>query len=311
MSKPRIAVTLGDPAGIGPEIVRRAVNSLKVQRVCSPVVFGDSQSFKKYFKNVKNCELVESYRTKKIIKAGVPSKEGGEAALAAVERAIAGCLSEKAGLKALATAPVSKESLKLAGSKWPAHTEMLACLTESGKVAMMMVCGKICAVMATRHLPVKKVPEKIKAKDIAETVMLACEFLRKRTGKRIIKTVVCGLNPHAGDNGIIGKEEKKEIIPACLMLRRAGICVQGPFAADCAWMKIKNGEYDLICGMYHDQIMIPLKCIDAKKIVNVTAGLPFVRTSPGHGTAFDIAGGGKASPDAMIEAVVYAAESRP
>jgi 4-hydroxythreonine-4-phosphate dehydrogenase len=304
MSKTRIAITLGDPAGIGPEIVFRAVNSLKVQRVCSPVVFGDSLSLSKYFKSVKNCELVESSRVKGKIKTGAACAAGGKAAYYAIEKAVGFCL-EKGANRPLVTAPVSKESLKLAGVNYPGHTELLADLTKSKKVAMIMVCGNIHGVMVTRHIPLSGVSSEIKPKNIVETVKLACDFFKK-SGDKNIKIALCGLNPHAGDNGILGNEEKKFIYPAYDILKKSGINISKPLPADSAWLKTKNGEYGLICGMYHDQIMIPLKCIGAKKIVNVTAGLPFVRTSPGHGTAFDIAGKGKAFAEAMIEAILYA-----
>lgn len=311
MPKPRVAVTLGDPAGIGPEIVCRAVNSLEVQRVCSPVIFGDKQSLRKYFKKAENCDLVESSAIKTKIKLGAPSIESGKAAYYAIEKAVEFCLNSMAPrgtLFPLVTAPVSKESLKLAGVNYPGHTELLAALTKSKKVAMMMVCGNIHSVMVTRHIPLAEVAANIKIKDIVETVNLAYNFFKKYGGKNI-RAALCGINPHAGDNGILGKEEKKYIFPAYKILKKAGINISKPLPADSAWLKTKNGEYDLICGMYHDQIMIPLKCIDAQKIVNVTAGLPFVRTSPGHGTAFDIAGKGRADASAMIEAILYAVKA--
>ncbi len=304
MSKPRIAITLGDPAGIGPEIVCRAVNSQKVKRVCSPVIFGDRQSLPRS-KSAKFAEFVVTSNTGKIA-FGKPSKKSGTAAYNAIKAATRFCLEGKAD--ALVTAPVSKESLKLAGVKYPGHTELLAALTKSKNFAMMMACGHIRCIMVTRHIPLSKVPLNIKAADIVKTVKLGAEFLKKY-GKKNIKTVLCGLNPHAGDNGILGNEEKKFIIPAYKILKAAKIDVSGPLPADSAWLKTKNGQFDLICGMYHDQIMIPLKCIDAKRIVNVTAGLPFVRTSPGHGTAFDIAGKGIADASSMTEAIVYAAST--
>lgn len=305
MSKPRVAITLGDPAGIGPEIVYRAVNSLKVQRVCSPVVFGDKTAINNL--QITNKALFTSVIASDVgkIPFGKPSKKSGKAAYLAIKKAVEFCL--KNGAKCpLVTAPVSKESLKLAGVSYPGHTELLAALTKSKKVAMMMVCGKIHSVMVTRHIPLAEVPSNIKTKDIVETVKLAYKFLNDH-GVKNVKTVLCGLNPHAGDNGILGDEEKKYIVPSYKILKKSGINISKPQPADSAWLKIKNGEYGLICGMYHDQIMIPLKCIDAKKIVNVTAGLPFVRTSPGHGTAFDIAGKNIADADAMIESILYAA----
>lgn len=313
MSKPRIAITLGDPAGIGPEIVLRAVNSLKVQRVCSPVVFGDKETINNL--QITNKTLFTSVITSDVgkITFGKPSKKSGKAAYSAIEKAVEFCLENGANrthkaLCPLVTAPVSKESLKLAGIKYPGHTELLAALTKSKKVAMMMACGRIHAVMVTRHIPLADVSSNLTRQNITDTVNLATGFLKKYV-KKNIEIALCGLNPHAGDNGILGTEEKKVIFPAYEVLKKSGLNISKPQPADSAWLKTKNGEYDLLCGMYHDQIMIPLKCIDAEKIVNVTAGLPFVRTSPGHGTAFDIAGKGKASAEAMIEAILYAAKT--
>ncbi|MDR1695994.1 MAG: 4-hydroxythreonine-4-phosphate dehydrogenase PdxA [Endomicrobium sp.] len=323
--KPRIAITLGDPAGIGSEIVLRAVNSLEVQRVCSPVIFGDEAAVKNYELRITNYDFVSTSNVGKIMLCK-PSKKSGIAAFNAIKAAVQFCLDGKAG--ALVTAPVSKESLKLAGVKYPGHTELLAALTKSRDVAMLMACGEILSVMVTRHIPLSQVSKKLKTADIVKTVRIAADFLsvittgkapkqsgavdsalRSLNSKLPLKVALCALNPHAGDNGILGNEEKKIIYPACGLLKKMKIDVSAPIPADSAWLKTKNGEFDLICGMYHDQIMIPLKCIDAKKIVNVTAGLPFVRTSPGHGTAFDIAGKGKADPSAMIEAILFAAKA--
>jgi 4-hydroxythreonine-4-phosphate dehydrogenase len=303
-----LAVTLGDPAGVGCEIVCRAISSSAVRGVCSPVIFGDKQSLKqnmfKCFKNRMPFEFIESSNIGDSVKIGVPSKEAGIIAASAVYKAVKYCVSGKA--LALVTAPVSKESLKMAGIKYPGHTELLASLTKSKKVVMMMACDKIHSVMVTRHIPVSKISENIKIKTIVETVILSLDFLRK-TVKKNIKVVLCGLNPHAGDNSILGSEEKKFILPAYKILKRLGIDITKPLPADSAWLKTKRDQYDLICAMYHDQVMIALKCINAAKIVNVTVGLPFVRTSPGHGAAFDIAGKNEADASAMIEAILYAA----
>ncbi|MDR1940803.1 MAG: 4-hydroxythreonine-4-phosphate dehydrogenase PdxA [Endomicrobium sp.] len=296
--KPRIAIALGDPAGIGAEITYGAVNSLRVKRVCSPVIFGDIR-FKPVFKNSR-VEFIETSNFGKI-PIGKPSLKAGLVAVNALKAAVKFCLDGKA--LALVTAPVSKESFKYAAMKYPGHSEFLAALTGSKKIAMMMSCGKINSVMVTRHIPLAEVSKSLTTKDIVNTVKLCVKFLNKK-GK--VKVAVCALNPHASDNLILGGEEKNIIAPACKILKKSGIDVSGPLPADSAWLKTKNGLYDLICCMYHDQVMIPLKCIDASKIVNVTAGLPFVRTSPGHGTAFDIAGKNKADCAPMTEAVLYA-----
>jgi len=322
MSKPRIAVTIGDIAGIGPEIVFKAANSLQVQRVCRPVIFTDGGAVPFLFNggmrtigegascreiSFKSFDVVISSNVGKI-NAGRPSKKSGVAAASAIEQAVKYCLSKKA--QALATAPVSKESFKLAGIKHPGHTEFLAALTKSKNPAMLMICGNICSVMVTRHIPLSEISKQLKTKDIISTVKSAAEFIFSKNGEKKVPIAICALNPHAGDNGILGFEEKRIISPAVKILRRQGYNVSSPLPADAAWLKTINGEFSLIVGMYHDQIMIPLKVVNAKKIVNATAGLPFVRTSPGHGAAFDIAGQNKASPSAMIESILYAAKNR-
>jgi len=300
MIKSNLAITLGDPGGIGLEIVHRAVNSSVVKRMCSPIVFGDA-AFASCFKNTKF--ISSSNIGSNSLKIGIPSKKAGIIASNAIYEATKYCINGKA--LGIVTAPVSKESLKMAGIKYIGHTELLATLTKSRKVAMMMICGNIQSVMITRHIPISEISKSIKTKDIVETVKLSVNFLRK-TYKKNIKVALCGLNPHAGDNSILGFEEKKFILPAYKILKKSDINITKPLPADSAWLKTKNGQYDLICSMYHDQVMIALKCIDAAKIVNVTLGLPFIRTSPGHGTAFDIAGKNIANANAMTEAIIYA-----
>ncbi|MDR0978224.1 MAG: 4-hydroxythreonine-4-phosphate dehydrogenase PdxA [Endomicrobium sp.] len=300
MPKPYIAVTMGDPAGISYEIVWKAANSPAVKKVCNPILFGDKEVIKKYCRGKMLFKFIESSNTGHPLKTGVPSKKAGRIALAAIEEAVNYCMEGKAN--ALVTAPVSKESFKLAGVKYPGHTELLAALTKSRNVAMLMACGDIHGVMVTRHIPISEIHKMLKSKNIIDTIKLSIDFI----GRKNIRTALCALNPHAGDNSILGCEEQKIIMPAYKTLFKQGINISKPLPADSVWMRAKNGDFDLVCTMYHDQLMIPLKCINAKKIVNVTAGLPFIRTSPGHGTAFDIAGKNKADITPMIESILYA-----
>lgn len=307
MLKPKVAITIGDPAGIGPEIVFRAVNSLKVQRVCSPVVVGDKNVISKYFdinKKSKKAEFVFSSNYSEKFVLGKPSKISGLIACDAIRQAVKMCMNGQA--KAMVTAPVSKESFKYAGLKYSGHTEFLAALTKTKNYCMMMICDNINSVMVTRHLPTSKVSSVLNKKDIVLTTALSAEFVKSFL-KRKPKILVCALNPHAGDNGILGNDEKKTIIPAINTLKKKGYNICGLYPVDVAWAKFLKYKYDLIVGMYHDQIMLPLKILNPKKIVNVTAGLPFVRTSPGHGTAFDIAGKNVADPSSMEQAILYAA----
>lgn len=310
MLKPKVAITIGDPAGIGPEIVLRAVNSLKVQRVCSPVVVGDKKIISKYFnlnKKSNKTEFVFSsdYCEEPIL--GSPSKISGLIACDAIKKAVKMCLENKT--KSMVTAPVSKESFKYAGLKYSGHTEFLGALTKTKNYCMMMICDDINSVMVTRHLPISDISSQLTQKDIISATKLSADFIKKIL-KRNPKILLCALNPHAGDNGILGNDEKEKIIPAVKKLEKQGYNICGLYPVDVAWSKFLKNKYDLIVGMYHDQIMLPLKILNPKRIVNVTAGLPFIRTSPGHGTAFDIAGKNVADPSSMEQAIIYAATGR-
>ena len=306
MLKPKVAITIGDPAGIGPEIVFKAVNALKIQRVCSPIVVGDKNIISKYFdinKKYKNIEFVFSSDYKKDIVVGKPSKLSGKIACDAIKCAVKMCADKKT--KSVVTAPVSKESFKYAGLKYSGHTEFLGALTKTKNFCMMMICDEINSVMVTRHLPISKISSVLTQKDIVLTTKLSADFVKKIV-KKEPKIVICALNPHAGDNGILGADEKETIIPAINKLRKQGYDICDLYSADVAWAKFLQYKYDLIVGIYHDQIMLPLKVLNPKKIVNVTVGLPFIRTSPGHGTAFDIAGKNVADPSSMEQAILYA-----
>jgi 4-hydroxythreonine-4-phosphate dehydrogenase len=209
--------------------------------------------------------------------------------------------------QAMVTAPVSKESFKYAGLKYTGHTEFLGHLTKTKNYCMMMICEDINSVMITRHLPISNISSILTKKDIIATTKLSADFIEKYSKKKP-KIIFCSLNPHAGDNGILGNEEKEIIIPAMNKLTKCGYNICGLYPVDIAWLKFLKSKYDLIVGMYHDQIMLPLKILNPKKIVNVTIGLPFIRTSPGHGTAFDIAGKNTADYSSMEQAIIYAAK---
>lgn len=308
MSKPKVAITIGDPAGIGPEIVYRATNSLRVQSVCSPVVVGDKNIISKYFniyKKSNKIEFVFSSNYNKKIQIGKSSKISGLIACAAIRQATKMCMLKHT--KSMVTAPVSKESFKLAGLKYSGHTEFLGELTRTKNYCMMMICDNINSVMITRHLPISKISAMLTKKDIVSTIKLSADFI-KQILKRSPQIMICALNPHAGDNGILGNDEKKVIIPAIKKLKEKNYNIIGLYPVDVAWQKFLKNKYDLIVAMYHDQIMLPLKILNPKKIVNVTVGLPFIRTSPGHGTAFDIAGKNIADFSSMEEAIIYASK---
>ncbi len=296
--KPRIAITLGDPAGIGPEIVSKALRDPRIRRACQPIVVG----------------------TVRRVSMGRPSRAAGLCAIEALRRGL--LLVETGQADALVTASVSKESFQLADHGFPGHTEWFAAKCRAPHAAMLMVAGPMRAILMTRHIPVTQISKHLTREVIRRSARLGYDFvkryilphptlsLRERapTGRvRRPRIVLCGLNPHAGDHGLIGKEEQKIFLPAIRALRRGGLPVSGPVPADSAFLHMAQGRYDLALAAYHDQGMIPLKLFAPEKVVNITLGLPFIRTSPGHGTAYDIAGKGKASPGPMIEAILLAA----
>ena len=307
MSKPRIGITIGDPSGIGPEVVEKAVNSLEVNKLCTPVVIGCGRFL---------CAKRRSTRSRaEFVDVGCPdissvspgkySAATGLASFRFLERSI--YLLKQKKIAAVATAPISKEALRLAGINYSGHTEFFADYTGTKDYAMLMVAGPLRAVMATRHLPLSEVAKNITPQSIVSTALLARRFLIEKFKIKDPRLAVCALNPHAGENGLLGKEEGLIIEPAVKLLLKLKVRAAGPLPADSAWLKVKRKEFDLLVGMYHDQVMIPLKVLNPEKIVNITAGLPFIRTSPGHGTGFDIAGKNVANPSSMIEAIKVAA----
>jgi 4-hydroxythreonine-4-phosphate dehydrogenase len=329
--KPIIGITMGDPAGIGPEVVVKSLMDKKVRRRCFPLVFGSYpiifSAAKKFLKkiNVRKITWVEDIledsgecinvldctrfnHTK--VKSGKITKLSGRMAADSVIYATQFALSNQ--IDAMVTAPLSKKGLHLAGYKFPGHTEFLAYLTASHKFAMMFVSDKFSegsrfagkVVLVTTHLPLSEVTKAISKKLILEKIVLADENLRKYFGVKKPVIGVCALNPHAGEGGIFGTEEKKSIFPAIRSVQKMGIKAFGPYPADTIFSK----DFDCIVAMYHDQGLIPLKMAGLGNAVNVTIGLPIIRTSPDFGTALDIAGKGMADPKGMINAILLASQ---
>jgi len=275
----RIGITLGDPEGIGPEITAKALSALK--RIPAHfTVIGDS-SFS-----------ATRHRS---------TAAGGRASIAFLDEALR-LLREKK-IDCLVTCPISKESLHLAGFGYRGHTEYFAAKSGARNPVMMLLNGALRISLVTRHIPLKDVPEKITASVLKATIETSVDALKRMFGVRRPRVVVCGVNPHASDNGVIGNEEKKVVIPLLERLRRRVPCLDGPFSADVAVYRAARGGYDCVIAMYHDQALIPLKLQGNEAGVNCTLGLPFVRTSPLHGTAFDIAGSGRADPSSLIAAI--------
>jgi 4-hydroxythreonine-4-phosphate dehydrogenase len=273
-NRPRIGITLGDPAGIGPEVVLRALRSGQLD-----------QRF--------DYEVIGNPLTKRRADAVDWVVEGAKR-----------CLT--GDLAALATGPITKELLHRAGYPFVGQTELLAHISHTKRFAMMLAGGPLRVALVTTHAPLRNVAKLITARKIVEVIELSDQICR-RFGIRRPRIAVAGLNPHAGEGGLLGDEERRVIAPAVKRAARRGIVVSGPHSADTLFYRAAHGQFDAIVAMYHDQGLAPLKLIAFDNGVNLTLGLPFVRTSPDHGTAPDIAGKGIARPDGMIAAINMAA----
>jgi 4-hydroxythreonine-4-phosphate dehydrogenase len=282
--KPRVAITSGDPAGIGPEIAAKAAADARVRDVCEPIVYA----------------AVEPSRF-------VPGMLSAEAGRAAYDTIVAAVRDAQAGkVDAIATAPVNKLAFALAGLPWKGHTDLLGHLTGSRDAVMMFWSQPLKVVLATVHLPLAEVPRALTRDYLEHLIGLTAREL-PAFGIAHPRLAVAGLNPHAGEDGVIGTEERDHIAPAVSAARASGIDVTGPLPGDTVFVRAMRGEFDCVIACYHDQGLIPVKLAAFGHAVNVTLGLPIVRTSVDHGTAFDIAGRGAADPGSMIEAVVLAA----
>ena len=278
---------MGDPAGIGPEIALSAVADRRVTDVCEPVLYGPRTA-----------------ADRARFRPGELSAAAGRAALEAVERAAADAMAGR--LDAIATGPIHKEALALAGSAWRGHTELLADLTRSDDVAMMFHSPRLCVVLATVHVPLSAVPRLLTQERVGTVLDLASVHL-PRFGVTRPRLALAGLNPHAGEGGLLGTEDRDVLAPAVAAARRRGIDVAGPLPADTVFRQAVEGRFDAVVACYHDQGLIPVKLAAFGEAVNVTLGLPIIRTSVDHGTAFDIAGRGVADPTSLVQAVVLAA----
>jgi 4-hydroxythreonine-4-phosphate dehydrogenase len=282
--KPRIAITVGDPAGIGPEIARKAADDSRIREVCEPVLYGPPDGSR--------------------FTPGHLSAEAGRAAYDAICAAVSD--AQAGAVAAIATAPVNKLALSKAGLPWKGHTDLLGHLTGSRRVAMMFWSEPLKVVLATVHVPLAAVPVTLTRDVMADTIELTVREL-PRFGIARPRLAVAGLNPHAGEEGLLGAEERTVIRPAVEAARSRGIRIEGPLPGDSVFMRATKGEFDVVIACYHDQGLIPVKLLAFGHSVNVTLGLPIIRTSVDHGTAFDIAGRDVADPTSLIEATLLAA----
>ena len=317
----KIAITMGEPGGIGPEVIVKALYCSEIRDRYAPVVIGNAAVMKDAVRltglplKVKSIPAISEsnpaigsievldVKFPSSFKKNAPSKNAGKAVIRYIKKAVELALRNE--VSAIVTAPISKESLKMAGCKWPGHTEFLAELTETKDFAMMFVSERLKVILATIHTPLKNVPRLIKENRVLKTIILA-ERGMKMLGADAPGIVVAGLNPHAGEAGILGDEEIKAIIPAIKRARAMGLNVSGPYPPDVIFHKTYKGDFDIVVCMYHDQGLIPFKMLAFDTGVNMTVGLPIIRTSPDHGTAFDIAWQNKANPSSMIEAIKLA-----
>ena len=328
---PVIGITMGDPLGIGPEVLVKALADPAMRKLAKFVVYGRNETLLAaaerarvgldWFRVDASSEraqegsvlapLVLDYTADGLLDATRPgpTRFGGILSKAFVEDAITDALrapGDPRRVDAVVTGPISKESWSIAGFKWPGHTELLAFRTKAKRHAMMFSSPRLRVALATAHLPLMDVRNVLTIGKVYDPIDLGHQFCRQ-LGIAKPRIAVCGLNPHAGENGMFGDEETRVIRPAIDAARRVGIDAHGPFPGDTVFIGAAAGDWDLVVAMYHDQGLIPVKLLGWDKAVNVTVGLPIVRTSPDHGTAFDIAGQGRASEGSMKAAIELAA----
>jgi 4-hydroxythreonine-4-phosphate dehydrogenase len=323
---PIIGITMGDPSGVGPEIIIKALSDPDIYAFCRPVVLGDPVVLSLCLKY----DPVPSMRVREVsdpemsggipgqidliplsrlapqsVVPGRPSKEGGRAMaeyiISAVEMARSGKIS------GMVTCPINKALLNDAGYMFEGHTQLIAHLTGAKDYVMMLSGERLRVTLVTIHCALKDVPYRIKKENILKTILVTHKALRDDFGIQRPRIAVAALNPHAGESGMFGTEEEEIILPAVRMAEKEGINVQGPLPADSLYYKAISGQFDAVVNMYHDQGLIPLKMIHFSDGVNVTLGLPIVRTSVDHGTAYDIAGKGLADPSSLKAAIKMAA----
>ncbi|MEQ6360458.1 4-hydroxythreonine-4-phosphate dehydrogenase PdxA [Thermoanaerobacter thermohydrosulfuricus] len=328
MVKPLIGITMGDAAGVGPEIIMKALSDTQIYEISKPVVIGDvkmlqrAESFLKTGLLIKAIQNVEEAEFKfgvvncidlNLLPIDLPygrlSEKAGDAAFKYLKKAIE--LAKDKKIDAISTAPLNKEALHKAGYMYPGQTEILAKLTNTTDFAMMLSAPRLKVIHVTTHVGLVDAVKMINPERVYTVIKLAYNTLKK-AGYSNPRIAVCGINPHAGENGLFGYgEEEEKIVPAIQKAQTENIKVTGPLPADTVFFRAIRGEFDIVVAMYHDQGHIPIKVLGFETGVNITVGLPFIRTSVDHGTAFDIAGKGIADEKSMKEAICQAAELTP
>jgi 4-hydroxythreonine-4-phosphate dehydrogenase len=322
---PVVAVTMGDPVGIGPEIIAKALGDPQVRRCCQPVIYGDvkrlhmgakSSCVPIRFSGIPSVEHIHAGQDgvpvidPASLDAGkltwaTPTAACGAAVVAYLNAATDDAMAGR--IAAMATAPINKRVLKMAGIHLHGHTEMLARRTGTSRFAMMLAGKRLKVVLTTMHVPIKQVSRNLSTPGIATIIELTHQALRTRFGIATPRIAVAGLNPHAGESGLFGDEEERIIQPAVEQAAAQGMAVSGPHPPDTIFFTAAQGACDAVVAMYHDQGLGPFKMIHFTDGVNTTLGLPIIRTSVDHGTAYDIAGTGGASERSMAAAIIMAA----
>lgn len=330
---PLLGLTMGDPAGIGPEVIAKAVSMPEVRRCCRPIVVGSLPVMERTVRSLRlplrvvgvsgHGDVIDGRRPSTGLRAGVlpvldplerplgryrigaVGKLTGSASAAFIIKAVR--LAQLGCIDAIVTGPINKEAINRAGYEYPGHTEMLADLTKTRESGMMIMGGPLKIMFVTTHVAHRKLAKTLSAQKIVKAIRLAHKALRDSFGVSKPRIGVAALNPHAGEHGLFGDEERRVILPACRRARALGIKASDPLPADTLFGKAARGAYDGVVAMYHDQGLIPLKLVAFGRCVNLTVGLPIIRTSVDHGTAYDIAGKGVADPGSMVEAIMLAA----
>jgi len=318
-----IGITMGDPSGIGPEIILKSfersiirnkrivvIGDFKIMKSALDILMIKSfklnrilnvaeSSFNNRLLNILDLQLVDMHE----FRPGIVQAISGNAAFEAVSKAVE--LAKRGEINAIVTAPINKEAIHLAGHNYPGHTEILASLTDTKDYAMFLYDKKLRVIHVSTHISLLEAITGLRRERIERVIELA-DGIMKKLGVAEPRIAVAGINPHAGENGLFGNEEIIQISPAIKKMKGKGINVEGPYPPDTVFLQAVNGKYDIVVAMYHDQGHIPLKLLGFNTGVNVTVGLPFIRTSVDHGTAFEIAWQGKANENSMVEATKLA-----
>ncbi len=323
---PIVGITMGDPMGIGPEIIVKALAHQSLYKVCRPIVLGDLQRLATALEQTgrtTQLHAIQAPAQGRYAPDGIdilacselalppdiwgrPTRATGSAMVAYVLTAIE--LTMQKQLQAVVTAPINKAAMQLAGYQFNGHTEIFAKWTQTAKYAMMLAGDRLRVVLVTIHMALARVPHRLNTTIISETIQITHQALKDRFGLTNPRIAVAGLNPHAGEAGLFGSEEQTFILPAVTAAQKAGINVTGPLPPDTVFYQALNGGYDTVVCMYHDQGLIPFKLAHFDDGVNTTLGLPIIRTSVDHGTAYDIAGKGAASEKSLVAAIEMAAQ---